>query len=140
MFQAPDLMEGETEHLVFSDKDEKLRRSRVHVAHVKDPLAVENRERAGLPRPLPGQNFQTLLNSLPLFRNKATDFLYNPLILDLLGCPLLQIISGGQRSERRRVRIGQITLSTKCPGKSAPQLISDRLRKRREEPYIPLSW
>ena len=27
--------------------DEKFRRSRVHVVHVKDPSAVENRERVG---------------------------------------------------------------------------------------------
>ena len=33
--------------LVFSDMDEKFRRSRVHVVHVKDPSAVENRERVG---------------------------------------------------------------------------------------------
>ena len=30
------LLEGGIQRLVFSDKDEKFRRSRVHVAHVKD--------------------------------------------------------------------------------------------------------
>ena len=41
---TPDLRVGKIQHLVFSDKDEKSRRSRVHVAHVKEPLAVENRK------------------------------------------------------------------------------------------------
>ena len=41
---TPDLRVGKIQHLVFSDKDEKSRRSRVHVAHVKDPLVVENRK------------------------------------------------------------------------------------------------
>ena len=41
---TPDLRVGKIQHLVFSDKDEKYRRSRVHVAHVKDPLVVENRK------------------------------------------------------------------------------------------------
>ena len=42
-FLVPDPKEGGVKHLVFSEKDEKFRRARVHVAHVKDTSAVGNR-------------------------------------------------------------------------------------------------
>ena len=44
VFIVPDPLEGGIERLVLSEKDEKFRRSRVHVAHVKDPSAVGNRK------------------------------------------------------------------------------------------------
>ena len=55
--RSTNLMVGQIGHLVFSDKDEKFRRSRVHVAHVKDPLTVGNRKEQA-ERPLSGQKFQ----------------------------------------------------------------------------------
>ena len=46
----PDLTVGKIERLAFSDKGEKSRRSRVQVAHVKDPLVVPKSIRVGFGR------------------------------------------------------------------------------------------
>ena len=75
----------EVEHLVISDEDAKLWRSRVHIAHVKDPLAIENRRRIGDYAVARSKFPNTPLFSYPCFGSiKTTDFLYNPLMLDLL--------------------------------------------------------
>ena len=64
---------GEHLDLVFWDKNKKLRRSHVHIAHIEDPLVVENWWRYmyhydNVIMPLPGQNVQMLPNFQPVFR------------------------------------------------------------------------
>ena len=82
---------GRIEHLVFSDKDDKFGGPVCTLRTLKIPWQLKIEKEQAYQGRCPGKISPKFLNSLPLFRNKATDFLYNPLILDLLGCPLLQI-------------------------------------------------
>ena len=106
----PGSLVGRTEHLVFSDKDDKFRRSRVHVAHVKDPLAVGNRKEQA-ERPLSGQNSKFPTN-LRFWYDVPKHSLICRLIAPASLCTNHWVTIKG----RRVYHWAKCTLSIKCPG------------------------